>query len=162
MFGGIIIILFIAFLIWMSVAITKAWNKGQRQRLAGAEAQAKRHGGQYVLEWDGPKAQGAPDSEFGPLVVEVPKKHGSDSAKFFERGLVLGGKRVPYSNLKDVVFIPGRGQKGFTIKQKLRNSAVLWLYRKKGSTIGIRDLNYRFDGQTMQNIQKGLGFLPEA
>ena len=161
MFGGIVIILFIAFLIWMSVAITKAWNKGQQKRLAGAEAQAGRHGGQYVLEWSSPRAQGAADGEFGPLLVEIPKKHGGDSARFYERGVVLGSKRVSYDNLKDVVFIPGSG-KGFTPKERLRNSAVLWLYRKKGSTIGIRDLNYQFDGQTMKDIQKGLGFLPEA
>ena len=162
MFGGIVIILFIAFLIWLSVAITKAWNKGQRQRLAGAEAQASRHGGQYVLEWSGPRAQGAADGEFGTQLVEIPKKSGSDSARFYERGVALGSKRVSYENLKDVVFIPGRGGAGFTMKQKLRNSSVLWLYRKKGSTIGIRDLSYQFDGQTMKDIQKGLGFLPEA
>jgi len=42
----------------------------------------------------------------------------------------------------------------------MRNSAVLWLYRKKGSTIGIRDLSYRFDYNTMEAIQTGLGFRP--
>lgn len=161
MFTAIMFILIIVFLIWMCVAITKAWNKGQRRRLAGAEAQAQRHGGRFLLEWDGPKAQGDADREFGPLLVEIPKKLGSGSAKFYEGGAVVGNKRVPYDNLKDAVFIPGSG-KGFTPKQRLRNPAVLWLYRKKGSTIGIRDLNYRFDSQTMEQIQKGLGFLPEA
>ena len=128
---------------------------------AGAEAQAARHGGQFVLEWEGPRAQGAADSEFGPLLVEIPKKLGSGSARFYERGLVLGSKRVSYDNLKDVAFIPGCGG-GFTPKQKMRNSSVLWLYRKKGSTIGVRDLSYRFDKQTMEAIQTGLGFRPQA
>lgn len=44
----------------------------------------------------------------------------------------------------------------------MRNSAVLWLYRKKGSTIGIRDLNYRFEYSTMEAIQTWLGFRPIA
>lgn len=120
-----------------------------------------RHGGQFVLEWEGPRAQGAADSEFGPLLVEIPKKLGSGSARFYERGLVLGSKRVSYDNLKDVAFIPGCGG-GFTPKQKMRNSSVLWLYRKKGSTIGVRDLSYRFDKQTMEAIQTGLGFRPQV
>lgn len=161
MFTVIMFILIIAFIVWMCVAMTKAWNKGAAQRRQGAEAQSQRHGGQYVLEWDGPTAQGAADPEFGALLVEIPKKSGGEGARFFERGVSVGSKRVPYENLKDVVFIPGDDQKGFTMKQKLRNSAVLWLYRKKGSTIGIRGLTYRFDGQTMTAIQKGLGFLPE-
>lgn len=48
------------------------------------------------------------------------------------------------------------------VKRKMRNSSVLWLYRKKGSTIGLRDLSYRFDKQTMEDIQTGLGFRPQA
>lgn len=159
MFNAIMFVLIIVFLIWMVTAIVRVWNKGQSQRLSGAEAQAARHGGQYVLEWDGPGASGSPDGEFGPLLVEIPKKIGGDAARFYERGAVIGSKRVSYSNLKDVIFIPGSGQ-GSTAKQRVRNSAVLWLYRKKGSTIGIRDLTYRFDGETMERIQKGLGFVP--
>ena len=157
----IAIVLFILFLIGMSVAITKLWNKGAARRRAEAEAQAARHGGQFVLEWNGPRAQGAADGEFGPLLVELPKKMGKDCARFYERGLVLGGKRVSYDGLKDVVFIPGTGG-GITPAQKMRNSSVLWLYRKKGSTIGVRDLSYRFDKQTMEAIQTGLGFRPQA
>ncbi len=160
MFTVIMFILIIVFIIWMSVAITKAWNKGTALRRQGAEAQSRRHGGQYVLEWEGPRAQGEADPEFGALLVEIPKKIGGGCAEFFERGAVVGNNRVPYDNLKDVVFIPGSG-KGFTMKQRTRNSAVLWLYRKKGSTISIRDLTYRFDAQTMEAIQKGLGFLSE-
>lgn len=161
MFTGIMFILILVFLVWMVVTIVKVWNKGAARRSAGAEAQAARHGGQYVLEWNGPKAQGAADGEFGPLLVEIPKKSGGSGALFYERGLVLGGKRVAYDNLKDVVFIPGTGG-GLTPAQKMRNSSVLWLYRKKGSTIGIRDMSYRFDSQTMQDIQAGLGFRPEG
>ena len=44
----------------------------------------------------------------------------------------------------------------------MRNASVLWLYRKKGATIGIRDMSYRFDKQTMEAIQTGLGFRPQA
>ncbi|WP_300412326.1 hypothetical protein [uncultured Oscillibacter sp.] len=157
----VIILLFIAFLVWMCAAITRAWNKGASRRRTGAEAQAARHGGQYVLEWDGPKAQGAADGEFGPLLVEIPKKSGGDAARFYERGLTVGGKRVAYAELKDAAFIPGSGG-GITPAQKMRNSSVLWLYRKKGSTIGIRDMSYRFDRQTMEAIQTGLGFRPQA
>jgi len=157
----VIILLFIAFLVWMCAAITRAWNKGASRRRTGAEAQAARHGGQYVLEWDGPKAQGAADGEFGPLLVEIPKKSGGDAARFYERGLTVGGKRVAYAELKDAAFIPGSGG-GITPAQKMRNSSVLWLYRKKGSTIGIRDMSYRFDKQTMEDIQTGLGFRPQA
>lgn len=73
----------------------------------------------------------------------------------------MGGKRVSCDNLKDVFFMSGSG-KGFTPKQRMRNSAVLWLHRKKGSTIGLRDLTCHFDGQTMEAIQKGLGFQPET
>ena len=80
----IAIVLFILFLIGMSVAITKFWNKGAARRRAGAEAQAARHGGQFVLEWNGPRAQGAADGEFGPLLVELPKKLGKDCARFYE------------------------------------------------------------------------------
>lgn len=161
MFTAIMFVLIIVFIIWMCVALTRAWNKGASQRRSGADAQAARHGGQYVLEWNGPRAQGAADAEFGPLLVEVPKKLGGDGARFYEKGAVVGSKRVPYGNLKDVAFIPGQGG-GFTPKQKMRNSSVLWLYRKKGSTIGIRDLSYRFDGKTMEAIQTGLGFRPEG
>lgn len=161
MFTVVMFVLIIVFLIWMCAAIVKAWNKGAAKRLAGAEAQAKRHGGQCVLEWNGPRAQGPADPEFGPLLVEIPKKAGGDGAKFYERGVALGSKRVSYDNLKDVAFVPGVGSGGFTMKQKMRSSSVVWLYRKKGSTIGIRDLTYRFDGQTMRDIQTGLGFQPE-
>ena len=132
-------------------------------RQAGAEAQRTRNGGKSVLEWNGPKAQGAADQEFGELLVEIPKKSGAVGVQFYREGFVVNGKRTSYKNLKDVVFIPGHpGALSITPKQKMRNSAVLWLYRKKGSTIGIRDLSYRFDYDTMEAIQTGLGFRPIA
>ena len=158
MFG--ILILFAVICVLVVVGIFRVWNKGVAQRQAGADAQRVRNGGQAVLEWNGPKAQGPADSEFGELLVDIPKKSGTSGVQFYRLGLVMNGKRTSYENLKDVVYIPGT--KGFAVTpaQKLRNSAVLWLYRKKGSTIGIRDLSYRFDDATMQAIQTGLGFRP--
>jgi len=158
MFAGIIVLVII--LIVITVMICRIWNKGQKSRQAGAEAQRVRNGGQVILEWTGPKAQGAADPEFGELLVEIPKKSGGTGVQFYRLGLILKGKRTSYENLKDVVYIPGTPGLALTPKQKLRNSAVLWLYRKKGSTIGIRDLNYRFDDATAQAIQNGLGFRP--
>lgn len=153
---GIIVLAVI--IVGITVMICRIWNKGQKGRLAEAEAQRARHGGQAVLEWDGPKAQGAADPEFGELLVEIPKRSGDIGVQFYRLGLIMKGKRTSYENLKDVVYIPGTPGLALTPKQKIRNSAVLWLYRKKGSTIGIRDLSYRFDDATMQAIQIGLGF----
>lgn len=58
MFTLIMFILAIAFIVWFSVALTKGWNKQAARRRAGAEAQAARHGGQFVREGEGPRAQG--------------------------------------------------------------------------------------------------------
>ncbi len=151
-------IVFAAIVAGMIVWLVRAWNKGQKGRQAEAEAQRARNGGQTVLEWSGPKAQGPADPEFGELLVEVPKKSGAVELRFYRLGFILKGKRTSYENLKDVVYIPGTPGLALTPKQKLQNSAVLWLYRRKGSTIGIRDLSYRFDDATMQAIQAGLGF----
>ncbi|NBI11568.1 hypothetical protein D1641_16445 [Colidextribacter sp. OB.20] len=140
------------------VSFLRGWYASQRSRQAKAEEQRQRHGGQTVLEWSGPKARGASDQEFGELIVEIPKKSGGAGAQFYLRGLVLNGKRVSYENLKDVVYYPGTPGKAYTMKQKIRNSAVMWLYRKKGSTLSIRDFSYRFDDETMKAIQDGLGF----
>lgn len=157
------LIVFAALMIGITVGICQVWNKGMNERQAGAEAQRARNGGKIVLEWNGPKALGTADQEFGELLVEIPKKSGAVGVQFFREGFVVNGKRTSYENLKDVVFIPGRpGAVSITPKQKIRNSAVLWLYRKKGSTIGIRDLSYRFDYDTMEAIQTGLGFRPTA
>lgn len=154
-------IVFAILLTAITVGILRTWNKGMASRQAGANAQRARSGGRAILEWSGPKAQGAADQEFGELLVEIPKKSGIAGVQFYREGFIINGKRIPYENLKDVVFIPGRpGAVSLTPKQKMRNSAVLWLYQKKGSTIGIRDLSYRFDYSTMEAIQTGLGFRP--
>ena len=150
-----VIIFFIVFVVWF----TKLWNTGMKQRQASAEEQRKRHSGQTVLEWDRPRAQGEPDGEFGPLFLEISKKIGSGKALFYERGAVVGRKRIPYDTLKDVVFFPHKPGRAWTLKQKIQNAGVLWLYRKGKSTIGIRDLNYRFEEDDMQAVQDGLGFI---
>ncbi len=152
-----IIVLVIIFVV-ITVLVCRIWNKGQKSRQAGAEAQRAHNGGQAVLEWTGPKAQGPADPEFGELLVEIPKKSGEVELRFYRLGFILKGKRTSYENLKDVVYIPGTPGLALTLKQKLQKSSVLWIYRKKGSTIGIRDFTYRFDDATMEAIQTGLGF----
>ena len=147
----------IAFMIWF----VKSWNKEKRRRQAHAEAQRQRHGGRTVLEWGGPRDQGAPDGEFGALLVELPKR-GGGSARFYELGLVLDQKRVPYDALEDVFFNPGDEERGKDLKEAIQNSAVLWLYRKRGHTLAIRDFMYGFDHPTMENIQRGLGFTVDS
>lgn len=150
----VIIIGFIAF----AVAYFKSFYSGRAKRQENVEKQRQRNGGEYKLEWDGPLAQGVADQEFGKLVVLIPKKKGNGGAYFYEKGLVLDQKRLPYSELKDIVYMPGRSGKKYTLKAAMRDSAVMWIYRKKGSTIGIRDFSYKFDDQTMEKIRKGLGY----
>jgi len=148
----------IAALIAFFVLYCKAFYAGRARRQENVEQQRRRNGGEYRLEWDGPLAQGAEDPEFGRLVVIIPKKRGTGGAAFHETGLVLDGKRLPYSEVKDIVYMPGRPGKKYTLKAAARDSAVMWIYRKKGSTIGIRDFSYQFDNQTMEKIKKGLGY----
>ena len=146
---------------WVYAALRKAWGKGADRRLAGARAQSRRHGGRFVLERKGPKARGPADPEFGPLLVEIPRRLGRGGARFYERGLTLDGTRVSYGDLRDVVFLPSSGL-GLSMERKLRESAVLWLRPREGPAIGLRDLSYRFDNETMERIQMGLGFRPEG
>lgn len=146
----------IAFIIWF----VKSWDKEKRRRQVNAEAQRQRHGGRTVLEWTGPRDQGPPDAEFGELLVELPKR-GGGSARFYELGLILDQKRVSYDGLSDVFFNPGDAERGTDLKEAIQNSAVLWLYRKRGQALGIRDFIYGFDHETMENIQRGLGFTSE-
>lgn len=35
---------------------------------------------------------------------------------------------------------------------------VLWIYPKKDSTIGLREISYQFDNEVMGKIRQGLGF----
>lgn len=136
----------------------KAFYSGRAKRQEKVEEQRKRHGGEYILEWSGPLAQGAADQEFGKLAVIIPKKRGDGSARFYEKGMIVDQKRVLYSEVKDIVYLKGRSGKKYTLKSAMRDSAVMWIYRKKGSTIGIRDFTYQFDEQTMEKIRTGLGY----
>ena len=149
-----IIVAFIAF----TVLYFKAFYSGRAKRQEKVEEQRKRHGGECILEWSGPLAQGAADQEFGNLVVVIPKKRGDGSARFYEKGVIVDQKRVPYSEVKDIVYLKGRPGKKYTLKSTMRDSAVMWIYRIKGSTIGIRDFSYSFDDQTMETIKNGLGY----
>ena len=92
------------------------------------EAQRQRHGGQSVLEWDGSKAEGAPDAEFGELLVEIPKKSGG-SARFYLRGVIVEDKRLSYEDLRDVAFA---GRTKGALVQTPKTAAVMWLYPVKG------------------------------
>lgn len=151
-----LVILCVVFIIWLF----HGWKKQSGQRGANAEAQRRRHGGKTVLEWPWPKAIGEPDEEFGELLEEFPKK-GGGSARFYETGLVLNGKRVPYDALKDVFFDEGSRERGHDLKEAIQNSAVLWLYRKHGSTLAIHDFQYGFDHADCRHIKDGLGFRDE-
>lgn len=158
--GGIVLVIaLIVIAVLFIIGLFQGWNKGKRRRQANAEAQRRRHGGKTVLEWPWPRATGGPDPEFGALLEEFPKK-GGGSARFYETGLVLDGKRVPYDTLTDLYFDEGSPERGKDLKEALQNSAVLWLYRKGGfhRTLGIRDFVYGFDHADCVHIKDGLGF----
>ena len=146
-----IIVVGIILIVWY----IRAWNKNQRRRQAEAESHRQRHGGQTVLEWSGPKASGAPDHEFGELLVEIPKKSGG-SARFYERGVIVGDKRLSYDTLKDVTF----AERTPALIQTPKTAAVMWLYPKKGMgrPVSLFSLNYEYKDADMKAIQAGLGF----
>lgn len=146
----IAIVVAVVLIVWY----LKMWNKSKANRTAQAEEQRQRHGGQSVLEWNGPAAQGAADEEFGPLLVEVPKKSGGDGALFYEKGLVLSGKRVPYDSLKDVVYMESTP----SLIPTPKTAGVMWLYPQKGMAIGINGMTYKLDNATMDAIRTGLGY----
>jgi len=152
----IVFLVIIAIGVVLIVKYLRAWNASQSSRQAEAETQRQRHGGQAVLEWNGPKAQGAPDGEFGELLVDIPKKSGGGSARFYQRGVNVDGKRIPYDALKDVVF----SERSPGLIQTPKNAAVMWLYPKKGmgKPVSIFSLHYQYEDSTMQAIQDGLGF----
>lgn len=153
--GELLFLAVIVIGIILIVSYLRAWNKSQSSRQAEAEAQRQRHGGEAVLEWDGPRASGAPDQEFGELLVELPKKSGG-SARFYERGAVLDGKRLAYDALKDVAF----AERTPALIQTPKTAAVMWLYPKKGMgrPISLFSLHYEYEDATMKVIQVGLGF----
>lgn len=155
--GGFAFFVILAIGAALIVWYLRAWNKSQSSRQAGAEAQRQRHGGQAVLEWDGPRAQGAPDPEFGELMVHIPKKSGSGGADFYQQGVVVDGKRLAYGDLKDVAFAertPG------ALVQTPKTAAVMWLYPQKGMgrPISLFSLHYQYEDAMMRDLQKGLGF----
>ena len=163
---GVLGIELVIFLVIISVvfiiALFWGWNKQSGERRASAEAQRQRHGGKTVLEWPWPRAVGPADPEFGALLEEFPKK-GGGSARFYETGLVLNRKRVPYDTLKDVYFDEGAEERGKDLKEALQNSAVLWFYRKGffQRTLAVRDFVYGFDHADCRHIRDGLGFRRE-
>ena len=155
--GILLLLLVIGGLVAFAVIMTKGFNAASAQRQTWAEENQKRHGGQRTLEWDASRSEGAVDASFGPLVVEIPQKLG-EPARFYEQGVVMGRKRLLYQDLKDVV-VEGETRKGIqTLETTLRDSGKLWLYPKKGGAIGLMALTYRFEGGTMERIQRGLGY----
>lgn len=136
----------------------KSFYAERANRAKKAEEHRSKHGGECILEWSGSFASGVPDAEFGKLVVEVPKKRGDGAARFYEKGLVLEKKRLPYSEIKDVLFVAATSDKKYTLKQAARDMGVLWIYPKKGAAIGLREMSYQFDNEIMEKIKQGLGF----
>lgn len=103
MISGIIFILILIGGILLIVWYLKSFYAERANRAKKAEERRSKHGGECILEWSGNFASGAQDAEFGKLVVEVSKKHGNGGACFYEKGLVLEKKRLPYSEIKDVI-----------------------------------------------------------
>lgn len=144
----------IAFIIWYC----KAFYAERADRQKKAEAQRSLHGGEYILEWNESLADGEADAEFGKLVVEIPKRRGGAAAHFYEKGLALEKKRLPYSEIKDVLLVAASEGKKYTLKQAVQDMGVLWIYPKKGAAIGIREMTYQFDNAVMEKIKSGLGY----
>lgn len=158
MISGIIFLLFFAGGTALIVWYVKSFYAERENRTRKAEEHRSRHGGECILEWSGSLADGAADAEFGRLVVEIPKKHGDGAARFYEKGLVLEKKRLPYSEIKDVLLAAATSEKKYTLKQAARDMGVLWIYPKKGAVIGLREISYEFDNEMMEKIKQGLGF----
>ncbi|NBJ83106.1 hypothetical protein D5274_14915 [bacterium 1XD42-94] len=144
----------VAFCVWYF----KAFYAERAERQKKSEEQRKRNGGECILEWAGSLPDGAPDAEFGKLVVEIPQKRGGGVARFYKKGLVLEQKRLPYSEIKDVLCVEAVPGAKHTAKQAVRDMGVLWIYPKKGATIGLREMSYHFDNEIMNQIKRGLGF----
>ena len=155
--GIVVVIALIIISVLFIIGLFQGWKKQSGERCRNAEAQRQRHGGKTVLEWPWPRAACSPDAEFGELLEEFPRK-GGGSARFYELGLVLNGKRVPYDTLRDIYFDEGHEERGKDLKEALQNSAVLWLYRKRGRTLAIRDFVYGFNHEDCRHIRDGLGF----
>ncbi len=155
------ILLFILFLgcaVGLPIWYCKSFYAQRAKRQRGAEEHLLRHGGERVLEWNGEAPPGEADAEYGTLLVEVAAKRGGENARFYEKGLAVGKRRMPYSDIRDVVYAAGTPGKKYTAKAAVRDAAVLWIYPKKGMAFSISELNYALDDQVMENIKKGLGF----
>jgi len=150
------IVLFLAVMVALMVFIVKSFGEGRKARQKQLEAHRLKHGGEHILEWDGQREQGTPDTEFGALVVAIPKRVGSGKACFYEKGVVVGRRRLAYRDLKDLLCNSSSGGH-INIKEAARDMSVIWLYPKKGSVIGIRALNYKLNPETIARIQHGLG-----
>lgn len=144
----------IVFIVWYF----KTFYAERAERQRKAEAQRDLHGGECILEWNGSFAEGPADAEFGRLVVEIPKKRGGAAARFCEKGLILDKRRLSYSEIKDILLVAASTEKRYTLKQAVQDMGVLWIYPKKGTTIGIREMTYQFDNEVMEKIKSGLGF----
>lgn len=145
---------FIVFAVWYC----KAFYAARAEKQRNAEEQRARHGGESVLEWSGDYAEGEPDGEFGRLVAVIPRKRGGGGARFYERGLTVDNRRLPYAEIKDVVYAGATPGKKMTLQQAVRDTGGLWIYPNKGSAIGLRGLTYQLDDETVENIKRGLGF----
>lgn len=155
---GIAFLVVLIIVIPLAIWYRKMFNSARAAKQKMAEEQRMRHGGESVLEWSGSYADGEPDNEFGRLVVRVPKKRGDGGACFYEKGLVCENKRLPYSEIKDIIYSPVKPGIKLSVKQAVQDRGYMWIYQKKGRTIGIGGYTYRLDNEIMEKIQKGLGF----
>ena len=154
----LIVTLFFAGGIALIVWYLKSFYAERDNRAKKAEEHRSKHGGESILEWNGNFSDGASDAEFGKLIEKKKKKRGDGAARFYEKGLVLEKKRLPYSEIKDVVLAEATEAKKYTLKQAVRDMGVLWIYPKKGVAIGLREMSYQFDNEIMGKIKAGLGF----
>lgn len=154
--GWVMLVLLLALIAFIAVYL-KSFYASRNKRQAQAEENIERNDGKRVLEWSLPTVDGAVDEEFGELITEIPGKLGN-SAKFYKLGCIIGSNRVSYMNIRDLLVEEDTSGKVDLIKNATRNSAKIWIYRKKGCTIGINGLTYHIDGQIAQAIKQGLGF----
>ena len=135
-------------------------EQGASDENGGLGPQRQRHGGESVLEWDGPYAEGEPDAEFGRLVVQFKQKKGSGYARFYERGLVRGKRRLPYSEVKDMLVLEENAPKMATALRRMQDqrSTGLNIYPKKGMQMVISKFDYEIDIKLLRDVQNGLGY----
>lgn len=150
--GWIVLLMFVG-LIALIVFYLKAFYAEREKRQEKAQENIMRNGGQRVLEWSAPMTAGSADDEFGELITEIPAKMG-EGAKFYKLGCTIGNKRVPYLNISDILVEDATSGGGGIV----RNSGKIWIYRHKGSTIGLNSLTHKIDCEVGPAIKRGLGF----